>query len=323
MSKRPLIIDCDPGTDDAQCIMMLAASGLFDIKGITATHGNVPLSMTSVNALYLAHLLGIDCPVYKGAEQALIMRLPRAENVHGAGGLGGYEFSAEGLEFASGKARDFLYETAVECDGELEICAIGPLTNLAITVMKHPDFPSLVKKLVIMGGARTEGNMTPLAEFNVYQDPHACEIVLQAGFKDFVVVDYQACKTAYLDRAEQEKICNVSDKNTFAPLLKAYMKHRDNSIKEAVGTVYEEKFARMAEKMVFCDAAAAAVLIDESVATYQPVYMMCETQGEKTMGCTVIDKYGLSGMTNVKLCVGLDRDKYAKMYFDCLEKYEV
>ena len=163
MIKRPLIIDCDPGTDDAQCIMMLNACGLFDIRGIAPVHGNVPLEFTSKNALFLSKYYGINRPVYKGAEERLIVRLPRAEYVHGSNGLGGFEYDLNGLNFAQGKAWDFLYEEAVKQKGQLELVAIGPLTNIAITIMKHPDFPKLIKKFVIMGGARTAGNATPVS----------------------------------------------------------------------------------------------------------------------------------------------------------------
>ena len=152
MLKRPLIIDCDPGIDDAECLMMVQGSGLFDIRGITAVHGNVPLSHTANNALFLSKLFDMNCPVYLGAEEAMIQRLTRAEYVHGNNGMIDFDTTLpEGAAFAEGHAWDFIWEEAVRQNGELEILAVGPLTNLAIAIMKHPELPKLVKNLVIMG----------------------------------------------------------------------------------------------------------------------------------------------------------------------------
>lgn len=323
MIKRPLIIDCDPGTDDAQCIMMLNACGLFDIRGITPVHGNVPLEFTSKNALFLSKYYGINRPVYKGAEERLIVRLPRAEYVHGSNGLGGFEYDLNGLNFADGKAWDFLYEEAVKQKGQLELVAIGPLTNIAITIMKHPDFPKLIKKFVIMGGARTAGNATPLAEFNIYQDPHAAEIVFKAGFEDFTVVDLQCCMTAYLTKEEEEKLGTTPKNNSLCGLMRQVVRHRQENLRKLKGTKYNDLAEQERKKMVFCDAAAAAVMIDPTISEYQDYYMMCETRGDKTFGQTVIDRLGLAGTTNVHLALGVDRDRFRQLYFDCLKKYEV
>ncbi len=322
MIKRPLIIDCDPGTDDAQCIMMLQASGLFDIVGITATHGNVPLEYTSKNALFLSNYYGINCPVCKGANERLIARLPRAEYVHGGNGLGGFDYSLDGLEFCQTPAWDFIWEQAVKFNGELELIAIGPLTNVAIAIMKHPELPKLVKKLVIMGGGATAGNATPLAEFNIYQDPHAAEIILQAGFADFTVVDLDCCLSAYLNAEDQEKLRNVPDNNSIAPLIKKMVSFHDEMQNRVKGTPEEEKLKKFRDRMVFCDATAAAILIDPTLAPVRDCFMLCETSGEKAAGQTIIDRLGFAGRTNVHLALPVNREKFVQMYFDALKTYE-
>ncbi|MBQ4093846.1 MAG: nucleoside hydrolase, partial [Oscillospiraceae bacterium] len=175
MSKRPIIIDVDPGNDDAQAIMLLSGSGLFDIRGICAVHGNVGLQHTAPNALYLAGLTGVDCPVCIGAENAILARKTRAEYAHGGNGLGGLEYTVDESKFSAIRPWDLMWQEAIACEGELEIFAVGPLTNVALAVLKYPELPKHVKRLIIMGGAATCGNMSAYGEFNIWQDPHALQ----------------------------------------------------------------------------------------------------------------------------------------------------
>ena len=320
MLKRPLIIDCDPGIDDAECIMMVQGSGQFDIRGITAVHGNVPLSKTSANALFLSKLYGIDCPVYLGSEEAFIQRLSRAEYVHGNNGLIGFDYTLpEDAKFAEGHAWDFIWEEAVKQNGELEILAIGPLTNLAIAVMKYPQLPKLVKKLVIMGGAAGSGNFGVYSEYNIAQDPHACGIVLQAGFADFTMVDLNACHMVHLTKEEADALRTLPETNKFAALAKRMMEHEDSNraklAERGQGTF-------VSEDHYTCDPVAAAVLIDESIGQYVEKYAFCDCVGEMTTGQTVIDWLGFAPFKNVKIPVAMDREKFVKMYFDCVKSYD-
>ncbi len=317
MLKRPLIIDCDPGIDDAECIMMVQGSGQFDIRGITAVHGNVPLSHTSNNALFLSKMYGIDCPVYLGAKEAIIQRLSRAEYVHGNNGLIGFDTTLpEGAEFSQGHAWDFIWEEAVKQNGELEILAIGPLTNLAIAVMKHPELPKLVKNLVIMGGAAGSGNFGVYSEYNIAQDPHACEIVLQAGFPKFTMVDLNACRSVWLNGEEIEKLRNLPDTNRFAALAKRMLKHED----ENKSNWQDDAFVN--EYHYTCDPVAAAVLINEELGQYVEKYVFCDCVGEMTQGQTVIDWLGFAPFKNVRIPVAMDRDGFAKLYFECVKSYD-
>ena len=317
MLKRPLIIDCDPGIDDAECIMMVQGSGQFDIRGITAVHGNVPLKRTSENALFLTKLYGIDCPVYLGAENAIIQRLSRAEYVHGNNGLIGFDTTLpEDAEFAVGHAWDFIWEEAVKQNGELEILAIGPLTNLAIAVMKYPELPKLVKNLVIMGGSAGSGNFGVYSEYNIAQDPHACEIVLQAGFPKFTMVDLNACHMVHLNEEEIDKLRNLPETNGFAELAKRMIKHE-----EANKSNWEDDSFN-ADWHYTCDPVAAAVLIDEEIGQYVEKYVFCDCVGEMTTGQTVIDWLGFAPFKNVRIPMALDRDKFAEIYFKCVKSYD-
>lgn len=320
MLKRPLIIDCDPGIDDAECLMMVHGSGQFDIRGITAVHGNVPLAHTANNALFLSHLYEIGCPVYKGAKEALIQRLERAEYVHGNNGLIGFDTTLpEGAAFADGHAWDFIWEEAVRQNGELEILAIGPLTNLAIAIMKHPELPKLIKNLVIMGGSAGNGNFGVYSEYNIAQDPHACEIVLQAGFPKFTMVDLNACRNVYLTNAECDTIRNLPDTNKFAALGKQMLAFQEENKKHLAD---RGEGAIINDDHYTCDPVAAAVLIDESIGQYVDKYVFCDCVGEMTAGQTVIDWLGFAPIKNVRIPVAMDREKFVELYFNCVKSYD-
>ena len=321
MAKRPLIVDFDPGKDDAVCLMMLQGSGQFDILGLCPVHGNVPYSVTSENALFLNRYFGINAPVLTGAEDALICRRERAARAHGGDGLGGFPREKSGEKTEEKYAWEFVWEMANKYPGELEIIAVGPLTNIAIAVRLHPELVNLVKQIVIMGGGASGGNHSPWGEFNIWQDPHAAEICFKAGFKRFVVVDLDACRTGWLNTEEMSVLENLPESNPIAPL----MKHQIESHRRFVT---ERPFPSEEERLMFttrlgdCDGVAAATLIDPSIAEMEDRYMFCECRGELTSGQTVIDWLGFVAPPNVKLVRKVNRDKYAEFYLNAVKSYE-
>ncbi len=316
--KRPLIIDCDPGIDDAQCIMMLKGCGLFDIRGITPVHGNVPLAKTARNALFLNDYYGIHTKVVPGAGEAILVRYPRAEYAHGLTGLGNMEFSTEGLSFGDGHAWDLIWEQANLFPGELELIAVGPLTNIALTVLKYPEIVRLVKRLVIMGGAATAGNATPYAEFNIWQDPHAAKIVFHAGF-DLTVVDLDCCYTGYLDLQDQAAALEIARGTSLRELMEGIVSFEEENLENWAAT--EELKQQFRNQAVFCDAVAAAVLIRPEIAVCTDQYATVDVDGAKTIGQTVVDWFGFLGQPNIHLARSVDRDAYVKLYLDCLRSY--
>lgn len=181
MTRIPIIIDCDPGIDDAIAIVLAHTSGAFDIKGITPVAGNVPAKFTRENARDISEYFGINCPVAYGADKQLISKHYRASSAHGATGLGEVVLPKAKNDPYERPAWDFIYETARSMPGELTIVAIGPLTNLAIAFMKYPELKTLLKNIYIMGGSTTRGNKNTMAEFNIWVDPHAADIVFKSG----------------------------------------------------------------------------------------------------------------------------------------------
>jgi purine nucleosidase len=182
--KRKIIIDTDPGQDDAVALLLALASEEFDILGVMAVAGNVGLDWTGKNARKILELAGrTDIPAYAGAEKPLRRALITAEHVHGRTGLDGSNLPEPATALRPGHGADFLVETLRgEAPGTVTLCTLGPLTNVAIAFAKAPEIAGKVREIVMMGGAYFEGgNITPSAEFNIYVDPEAADAVLSSG----------------------------------------------------------------------------------------------------------------------------------------------
>lgn len=180
----PIVIDTDPGQDDAVAILLALASPELEILGITAVAGNVPLALTEKNARKICELAGrSDIKVYSGAIRPMVRNLVTAEHVHGKTGLDGPVLPEPTMALQGQYAIDFIIDTLMGRDaGTVTVCALGPLTNIALALVKEPRIASRIARIVAMGGGFFEGgNVTPSAEFNIYVDPHAARIVLEAG----------------------------------------------------------------------------------------------------------------------------------------------
>jgi inosine-uridine nucleoside N-ribohydrolase len=182
VARTRIIIDTDPGQDDAVAILLaLAERERLDLVGITTVAGNVPLPLTTINALRVVELAGRDdVPVFPGASQPLLRELRTAEFVCGDDGLAGADLPPPRLAAQSRHAVTFLLETLRSADERsLTLCPIGPLTNIALAFAQEPALVSKVERIVLMGGARDLGNITPSAEFNFFVDPHAAAMVMR------------------------------------------------------------------------------------------------------------------------------------------------
>ncbi|NJL22923.1 MAG: nucleoside hydrolase [Leptolyngbyaceae cyanobacterium SM1_3_5] len=176
-----VIIDCDPGVDDAIALLLAFASPELDILGITTVAGNVPLRLTQSNARKICELAGRQVPVYAGCPRPLVRSLETAEYVHGATGLQGATLPDPQLPLQPQHAVDYLVETLMQTDEPVTIATLGPLTNLAVAIVKEPRIVEKIDRLVLMGGAAGAGNVTASAEFNIYVDPHAAHVVFTSG----------------------------------------------------------------------------------------------------------------------------------------------
>jgi purine nucleosidase len=184
--SRKIIIDTDPGQDDAVAILLALASPELEVLGITAVAGNVPLALTTLNTRKICEVAKRpDIKVFAGCDRPIKQALVTAEHVHGKSGLDGIELPEPKMELQSQHGVDFIIETLRNApSGSVTLCPLGPLTNIATAFEKAPDIVERVQEIVLMGGAYFEvGNVTPAAEFNIYVDPEAADIVFKSGVK--------------------------------------------------------------------------------------------------------------------------------------------
>ena len=181
MKKIPVIIDCDPGLDDALMLMLAFGSGRFDVKAITTSAGNQTQDKTLFNALRLVALMEVKVPVYRGCEKPLLRELLVSDHVHGESGLDGAVFPDPVSEAESILAVEGIANILRESQEKITIVPTGPLTNIAAFLLAFPNLKNRIERISLMGGGIFRGNMTPLAEFNIYADPEAAAIVFDSG----------------------------------------------------------------------------------------------------------------------------------------------
>ena len=212
MKKIPVWIDTDTGVDDAVALIVASTLPEMDIVGVSAVAGNTSLENAFRNARDVLSLVGRkDVKVYPGADKPLIIDLFTAEKVHGSNGLGGAIIPLSDAPIETEKAWDALYEKAKEYKGELVVCPVGPLTNIATCIIKHPDVVDYIKELNIMGGAAIGGNVSSCAEFNIFVDPQAAETVFRSGIK-VNLFPLDVTIKAYLDDDDIAEISSYGNK---------------------------------------------------------------------------------------------------------------
>jgi purine nucleosidase len=216
--SRKIIIDTDPGQDDAVAILLALASPELEVLGLTAVAGNVPLLLTQRNARQIVELSGRDTPVYAGCDAPLKRKLVTAEYVHGKTGLNGITLPEPTHPLQDQHAVDFIIDTLRrEPAGTITLCPLGPLTNIATAFQRAPDIIPRVAEIVLMGGAYFEvGNVTPAAEFNIYVDPEAAEIVFKSGVP-LVVMPLDVTHKALTSRAWVEEMRALISSNASTP----------------------------------------------------------------------------------------------------------
>ncbi len=180
MEKRKIILDCDPGHDDAIAIMLAGISPLIDLLGVTVVAGNQTIEKTSQNALNIVEYLSLDVPVYVGESKPLFKPQVVCAEIHGESGLDGFTFPKNKRKLEKKDAVSFIIDT-LKNENEVTIVATGPLTNIATVLQKDPTVKSHIKEIIIMGGSIGHGNVTPAAEFNIFTDPEAADIVFRSG----------------------------------------------------------------------------------------------------------------------------------------------
>ena len=271
-----IILDCDPGIDDAVAIALALASPEIEVRAITASHGNVPLAHTAENALSILALLGKDVPVYPGAAQALMRPMVTASDVHGATGLGGVAMPPHRQRLAAGRAAEFIANEVLERPGEITLVCVGPLTNLALAMRLEPRMADAMKRVVIMGGAYGAGNRTASAEFNIYADPHAAQIVFGCG-RPFTMFGLDVTHQAI---ATPERVAALRGLGTLVGA-------RIADLLEVYKVPYKKNYGW--DGAAVHDMCAIAYLVDPTLFTVRPMGVVVDVNEGPSFGRTVCD----------------------------------
>ena len=283
---RKIIIDTDPGQDDAVAILLaLASPDEIEVLGVTAVAGNVPLALTSKNARIVCELAGRpDVKVFAGCDRPMGRPLVTAEYVHGKTGLNGPVLPDPEMPLQDQHAVDFIVETLRREDpGAVTLCPLGPLTNIAMALIKAPDIADRVGEIVLMGGAYfAVGNVTPAAEFNIYVDPQAADIVFKSGI-EITVMPLDVTHQALVTKPRNDAFRSLGN-------------HVGTAVAEM--TDFFERFDMEkygSDGAPLHDPCVPAYLIRPDLFSGRHINVEIETSSELTMGMTVADWWGVSG----------------------------
>lgn len=308
---RRIIIDTDPGQDDAVAILLALASPELHVLGITAVAGNVPLSLTQKNARMICELAGRpDVRVYAGAVRPLVRRLVTAEHVHGRTGLDGPRLPEPTMPLQEMHAVDFIVETLLaEEPGTVTLCPLGPLTNIAAALNRAPEIAGRIREIVLMGGGFFEGgNVTPAAEFNIYVDPHAAEIVFSSGVPIVMMpldVTHKALTTA--SRVAAFRALGTRVGIATAEMLEFFERFDEEKYGSDGGPLH--------------DPCVIAYLVRPELFRGRLCNVAVETASGITMGMTVIDWWGVTDrQKNAMVMRDIDSDGFFRLLTERLAR---
>lgn len=307
MSKRKFIFDSDGGVDDAQALILLVANGVVPDL-VTTVFGNVGLDQATTNLLAVQAMLGVDIPTHKGAALPMVQPIIDATYVHGDDGLGGARRPASQPLPASDDAIGVLRQTfgdAAAKGEKVDILMIGPLTNLAWALRLEPQIVDGIGKLTIMGGnVYGRGNTTPAAEFNIYADPEAAQVVLTAGIET-VVIPWEPCLTHFMDGERVDALFDSIPSSPLRDFSHALAVHaRQNGIKRG-----------NPDRFLYVDPLAAAVVIDPSMVTKSITASSSVALAPGiTRGMTLVDPSGRLGTPKITFVEEVDIGKIDTLY---------
>ena len=303
--SRPIIIDCDPGQDDAvNLLLAMSSPDELAILGITAVAGNVPLALTERNARLMCDIAGRDdIPVFAGCERPLVRRLITAEDVHGRTGIDGIDIIEPRTPLQGKHAVDFIVETLeAAADDSVTLVPTGPLTNIAMAMVKKPAILPKIREIVLMGGAMREGgNHSPSAEFNILVDPHAAHVVFDCG-RPIVAMGLDVTHQVIATPQRVARIRALGNRvaDATAGMLEFYSRH--DSLKYGI------------EGSPLHDPCTAAYLLRPEVFTGRLCNIEVEIHSELTAGHTAVDFWDVSGRPKNALWVhGVDADAFYEL----------
>ena len=310
MTPKRIIIDTDPGADDALTFLLALASPEIQLEALTTTQGNVTVEKATRNALAVLELLGKShIPVVQGTSLPLVVSLKASDHVHGQSGLGNAKLPEPNIKPVAQHAIDFLIERFLAEPGELSLFAIGPLTNVALAIRKEPRFASAVKEMVIMGGAiREGGNITPQAEFNIYADPHAAHIVFHSGIPiTLIPLDVTHKTMLYTTQIDQLK-------NIGSPISRFIVDATSDYI----------HFTESKTGISGCalhDPLTLATVIAPELLTIEEHFVDVDISGGVSTGSTFADFYHTTARpTNMKVALDVRGEDFVELFIQRMKK---
>ncbi len=309
MDRTKIILDCDPGHDDAVAIMLAGKSPKIDLLGITVVAGNQTLDNTQRNALNVVQCLGLDVPVYAGCGQPMIREKMTAGDIHGKTGLDGPVFEPLTRKLEPEHGVNFIIRTLMESSDPITVVTTGPMTNLGMAIRMEPRIVEKIQRIVLMGGAYTNGNVTPAAEFNIIADADAAYVCFTSG-RPITMVGLDVTRKALCYPSIVERMDKVGNKAS--KLFVDLMKHFCKSQKEVFGW----------EGGPLHDPITVAYLIDPTVLTTKPMHAEIDIRGTQSYGRTNCDYFGYQKKEpNADVAIDIDVEKFWNMIEEGLRLY--
>jgi purine nucleosidase len=304
---KPIILDCDPGHDDAMAILLARGCPDIDLLAITTVAGNQTLAKTTLNARRVCTAAGIDdVPIHAGCDRPLMRPPILAADIHGESGLDGPAWGEPTVPVADEHAVDYLVRTLMSADGEITLVPVGPLTNIAVALAREPRIAARTRGVVLMGGSYTRGNSTPAAEFNILADPEAAAMVFQAGWPVTMV----GLDLTHQARAEQWVIDEIRAMGT--PLSATVAE-----LLEFVSGTHRQVDGSAAPPIH--DPCAVARVARPELIRVQDAFVAVETSGQRTAGMTVTDfSRRLGAKNNTQVATELEVDGFWTLMLDAL-----
>ena len=310
MQKEKIILDCDPGHDDAVAIMLAAINPKIELLGITVVAGNQKLEKTVNNALKVCNHLNLDVPVYSGMSRPMIREQLIADDIHGETGLDGPKFEELKIKAEDKHAVNFIIDTLMNSDEKITLVPTGPLTNIGMAIRFGPRIIEKINRIVLMGGSYQLGNMTPAAEFNILADPDAAHIVFSSGVK-VVMMGLDLTRQASATKEVVEKIKSLNNKASklFVDLMEFFAASQKNVFGWSAPPVH--------------DPTTIAYIIDPECIEVKPMFCEIELWSERSYGRTLCDYFGiLKKEPNVDVAVKLDFDRFWNLVYENLKLYD-
>ncbi|MFS1009645.1 ribonucleoside hydrolase RihC [Enterococcus casseliflavus] len=304
MEKRKVIIDTDPGIDDAVALGIALFSEVLDVKLITTVAGNVGIEHVTNNLLKLLSFWDLSIPAAQGASQPLTRAVKDASDVHGVTGMAGYSFPEPNRSLLlETSAVEAMYQTIKTNEGKITIAALGPLTNIALLLKIYPEVKEKIEEIVLMGGALGRGNFGVLSEFNIAIDPEAAAIIFESGLPIAVApLDVGAKALVYPEDSAKIKEMN----QTGDMMVQLFKKYRGGSF----GT-----------GLKMYDSCAIAYLLCPEIFDIQETFVAIETQGAYTAGATIVDLNNrLKQKNNCRVCIDIDEALFKDWFLQAISK---